>query len=171
MDNAGKTTPAAQNASPARLLRLERNGVDIVAWMEGADEPEPCRLAWLRPIHEPGGAFSVISLRGRHELAMFDSPQSLAEPSRTIALEALAEQYHMPVIHNVTAASTSRGSRTLTVETDCGTRTFALREPHLNIIWLTPDHASIKDVAGNRYDLPSLCALSPKARKLFKSIL
>ena len=168
-DTPAATAPAEK--TPPRLARLERDGVDLLAWMEGAESPVPCRLVWLRPVHEPGGAFSVLSLRDRRELATLPSPDALPEPSRSVALEALAEEYPVPVILDVTAASTHRGSRTLTVETDRGTRSFALREPHLDIAWPTPDRACIRDVAGNRYLIPSLRALPPAARKKFQSIL
>ncbi len=145
-------------------LRLERRGDEVWARCAPGEPPARVRLCRLRPLQAPDGAFSVIA-ENRHELALVERLEDLEPASREVARTALDEDEFIPRIVRVRDTAIRSGTRTWEVDTDRGPRRFLMKDPHLNLLWLTPDQLLLRDTDGNRYAIDSMAALSPACRR------
>lgn len=146
---------------PEIKATLYKKNDQLFARMDGKEDMQ-VGVVWIRPI---SGRGSEISLRGeKEEFAMLRSLDELDPQSRAFALEDLERRYYMPEITAVTHTEAAFGNRYWEVETDRGSRKFAMKNPFLNIRWVTPDEAVIRDVHDNIFHLKSLTGMDPQSR-------
>jgi len=146
----------------ADKVKLKRKGDQVLARMAGRDEV-PVRLVWARPISGRGGEVSVLG-EGKKELLMLDSLDALDPESRRIAEEELEGSYLIPKITTVLKTEANFGNRYWQVDTDRGRRMFLMKDPNINVTWISEDHLVIRDTLGNRYEIESLSALDEASR-------
>ena len=152
---------------PPRLLRKEGR----VFLQLGKDEPEkPVRLVWARPISGRGKEICILDEKKRAVL-MLPGLDALDADSRKIAKEELERGYLIPRITRVISARPRLGHRYWEVETDCGPRRFATRDPRKNVTRITGEHLVIRDVLGNRFEINPFSGLDPESRAQVEMVI
>ncbi len=142
---------------------LERKCDQVVIKYTDTNKEIAVRLVWTRPVSGRGSEVAILNEKGK-ELEMLKGIDSLDERSAAIATEELERRYLIPRITHVNRASAHFGNRYMEIETDRGPRTVLIKDPNANVIWFTNDRLMIRDTLGNRYEIPSLAALSSRAR-------
>ncbi len=107
-----------------------------------------------------------ISLRDAHgvEIGIVEQAQELDQESKRIMKEELERSYFLPKIKDIYNVDDHLNLFTFHVETDRGPRVFEVRNPRQNVRPVGGDRYIIKDVDGNRYDIPKLRNLGPKSQ-------
>jgi hypothetical protein len=143
-------------------VKLEEREGKVLALLDGA-EPVPARVVYSRPMTGSGRDVVVLNEKGE-ALAFVAELGHIDEASRRVAERALEQRYFLPRIVRVISAEVAFGQRTLRVETDKGTRAFALKNVNRNVMWHGEDRLIIRDTAGNRYEIQSLQSLDAASR-------
>jgi hypothetical protein len=128
------------------------------------------RLLWAKPVTGRGTHLSLLDEK-KNEVAFIEDLAQLDSASRSIAEEALHTAYLIPKITCVRHAHLKQGTRFWQVETDHGERYFAVRDQAKNVSWLSEWHVLIRDVLGNRFEIPDLQILDAKSRKEMGKVL
>ena len=157
-------------AEPRQNVTLRRKLDQVLAKSEGCEEEKPVKILWARPISGRGKEISVLGL-DKTEVALIGSLAELDPDSRRIAEEELERRYLMPHITRVIRAEANYGNRYWDVETDRGKRNFVMKDPSVNVTWLTDDHLVIKDALGNRYEIESLSALDTASQAFVQRVV
>lgn len=89
------------------------------------------------------------------EIGAMKQARELDEGSRSLLREELEKAYFMPRIEAVVDTEEKLGVETWTVETDKGRRVFEVRDPRRNVRSMGQHRVIIKDVDGNRYEIPN----------------
>ncbi len=152
-----------------KSLKLEERDGKVLARLDGS-EPVPVRVVYARPVTAAGSDVWILNEKGETQASVGDLGQLDAD-SRGVAERALAQRYFLPRIVRVLSATVAYGQRTLRVETDRGSRAFALKNVNRNVLWLGEDRLIIRDTAGNRYEIRSLGALDPASRDLLRLVI
>lgn len=150
-------------------VKLEERDGKVFARAGGA-EPVPARIVYACPMTGAEGHIGILNEKG-DSIAMLPDLAALDEASRKVAEKALEQRYFIPRISRVISAHVAFGQRTLSVETDKGVRTFALKNVNRNVQWLSDDRVIVRDTAGNRFEIPSLSALDAASRDLLMLII
>jgi len=139
-------------------FRLVRKDGKVLLRFTGEGASIPVIVVWARPVSGRGKEVSLLDEKKR-EVLMLESLDQLDPESRAIAEEGLEMRYLIPEITRVLKAEAHFGNRFWDVETTHGARSFAMRDPNKNVTHLTDDHVVIRDVLGNRYEIPALSEL------------
>lgn len=150
-----------------RLTRTE-NG-DTVATI-GGNTIEVGQITSVFPISNKG---HFISLRDEHgvEFGIIEQAHELDPESKRIVREELERSYFLPRITDVIGIDDHLNLFIFRVETDRGPRTFEVRNPRQNVRSVGGGRYLIKDVDGNRYDIPKLRNLGPKSQNLLSEFV
>jgi hypothetical protein len=143
--------------------RLNMTGPD-------GDERQPVTLVHVFPLSEKEAWISVLDKEG-HEIGILKTLKGLPEESLKIAREELRRRYVVPLIRRVLACRERHDLVEWKVETDRGSATFLTRNVREQVQEPVPNHFSIADVEGNRYDVPDLLALDPASRAFLMQYL
>lgn len=152
----------------APMLEI-REGKLRARW-PGDPEDTPVKLLLARPLTAPDGPVSVVDEQ-KHERALLPAVSAFDPDSRRLAEAELAQRYFRPAVRAVLAVSLSGGNRFVHVTTDRGERRFAMRDPHRNIVWITPDRLLLIDITGTRYEVRSWRSLDAVSRKRLERIM
>jgi hypothetical protein len=150
-------------------ITLSRKLDRVHAAIDGL-EAVPVRVVWARPVTGRGHHVAFLDDR-KVAVAMVPNLAALESASRIIAEEELDRRYCIAVITNVHSAEVISGNRYWDVETDRGRRRFLLREPGKNVVRITPDQLLLRDISGNRFEIPSIVALDPRSRDEIDKVL
>jgi hypothetical protein len=149
------------------MLALYRKLDEIFLRREGREDVA-VKVVFLRPL---SGRDSGVALIGpKEDVETLHDTGTLDADSQRILEEELARSYFIPRILRVCKTDAYYGTRYWEVETDCGRRTFALKNPYVNIRWITPDELVIRDVIGNSFHVPSFAALDPQSKAEFERV-
>jgi hypothetical protein len=149
---------------PARI-RLFRHGAAVRMTIE--DECSVLDLAAraLFPITQTAPAISLRDGKG-DEVGILSTPDQLDHASRQVLAEALSRHYLIPRLTRIRKARERFGVVEWTVDTDRGPRAFTTRNLREELRMPAPGRYLLRDVDGNRYDIPSLAALDPASQAL-----
>jgi hypothetical protein len=100
------------------------------------------------------------------EIGMMREGISLDEESKRILREELEKSYFMPGIESIESMEENLGVASWTVQTDKGERTFEVRDPRRNVRKIGNGRVIVKDVDGNRYEIPNWYRLDRKSLAL-----
>ena len=154
--------PAPSAAVAWRLERAEHGRLDFVdpAGRRHAD------VDVLRafPITAPDGPVSIVAADG-DELAWIDPLSAVAEPLRSLIARELGQREFLPVIERIESVTDGEPTE-WSVVTDRGPRRFTVAHAD-DITHAADGSASIIDVAGVRYRIPSVARLDARSRRLF----
>jgi len=153
-----------------RTVRLIRKLGGVYARFDDSGEERPVRLVWARPVSGRGEEVSIVG-KDKTELMMLKNLDCLDAESRKIAEEELAARYLVPTITRVIRTHPSFGNRYWAVETNLGWRSFVMKDPTKNALWLSRDRVIIRDTLGNRYEIESVSRLDPRSRAEVKKVL
>lgn len=144
-----------------------RNGK---VWATFDDGPAvEVKILKARPVTDPLGTLCALDDK-KKEVATWASLESIPEPSKTVAREALGLRYVTPEITRVLSLRHWAGNYWWQVETDRGPRHFVVKSPHKNIQALGQG-LMIKDVLGNRFLITSIMELDPPSRRHVERVL
>jgi len=99
------------------------------------------------------------------EIGILDDISGLDAASRRIVKEELERSYFLPRIVDVQEVTEELGVITWRVVTDRGPRTFQVRNVRQNMRRIGRGRVIIRDVDGNRYEVPDWTALPPRAQR------
>lgn len=107
-----------------------------------------------------------VSLRDveGEEIGILEQAHELDGQSKKILREELERSHFLPKINDVFSIEERLSLFTFRVNTDKGPRTFEVRNPRRNVRSVGGGRYIIKDVDGNRYDIPKLSNLGPKSQ-------
>ncbi|MBN1671694.1 MAG: DUF1854 domain-containing protein [Kiritimatiellae bacterium] len=145
--------------APFSLIRKQGR----VCLRRAGEEEIPVRIAWVRPLTARGGGVSFLDEK-KKEVALLASLDALDPESAGIVREELAGRYLLPRIVKVRRTHAEFGTRYWDVDTDAGRRTFAMRDPHKNLVWIGEDRVILRDTIGNTYEIESLAGLDKRSR-------
>ena len=105
------------------------------------------------------------------EIGILDSLRKLTPDSRTIVDSELERTYFMPVVTDITDVTENLGLVTWKLVTDRGPRSVDVRNVRRNLRRMGRNRILIKDVDGNRYDIPNRSDLPPRAQSYLERYL
>ena len=114
----------------------------------------------------------------KEEVSKFDMPrpkeigivqdiQKMDPQSRKVAEEELEMMYFIPKITRINRIKSERGSYKWIVETDRGEREFDIRHRE-DIRMLESNRVIVKDIDGNRFEIPNYSRLDPRSRSMLE---
>jgi len=129
------------------------------------DEAEPVivRLVRTRPRTAPDGELVALDVKKR-EVWLWTGLDAMDPASRVVAMAALAERYHEPVITHFDFIQSRFGVWQVSTQTTAGPRRFALRNPERTVETMSDGRVLLRDVNGNRYVIPDSAALDSHSR-------
>jgi hypothetical protein len=145
-------------------------GDRLHARIPGKAEPVQVKVVWTRPVSARGREVSIVG-PDKKEIVLIRDVEELDEPTRDLLRTELERRYGIAVIRRVARCWVRFGNRYWEVETDRGPRVFLIRNPGKNITYLSEDHLLIRDVAGNRFEIPSLAGLDKASRREIERVL
>ncbi len=101
------------------------------------------------------------------EIGIIKDIQKMDPQSRKIAEEALEMMYFIPKITQINRIKSERGSYKWTVETDRGEREFDIRHRE-DIRVIESNRVIVKDVDGNRFEIPNYSRLDSHSRSMLE---
>ncbi len=150
------------------LLRLSKKNDQLYAHINNRAEME-ASLVWARPSSAIGSELSVFC--GNEEVAFLEGVHVLDEESRKIALEELSVRYFRPRINKIIRTDVYIGNRYFRVDTDCGIRSFVIKNPYMDIKTVHKDGMLINDVLGNLYLIPSFSELDKESKVQLEKVI
>ena len=161
-DNAAERTA---DFIPVSAIELRKNrGGDNVAILDGR-EIVLGHILNVFPISNRSHFVSLRDLEG-NEIGIVEQAHELDPESRRILRSELERSYFLPKIQDILSVADHLSIFTFRVKTDKGLRTFEVRNPRRSIRSVGGGRYIIKDVDGNRYDIPKLGNLGPKSQNL-----
>ncbi len=150
---------------PARETKLLRSETgDTYTTIDGRDR----FIGHVLSVFPISNKDHFISLRDEHgvEIGIIEQAHELDPDSKRIMKEELERSYFLPQIEDIYTIDDHLNLFTFHVETDRGPRVFEVRNPRQNVRSVGGGRYIIKDVDGNRYDIPRLRNLGPKSQNL-----
>lgn len=146
----------------ARLRRNESG--DTIATIRGNEH----LIGQIQSVFPISNRHHFALLRDEHgeEIGIIEQAHELDGESRRVLREELERSYFLPQITDIRDIDEKHGVFAMDVITDRGERVFEVRNPRQNIRAVGGGRYIIKDVDGNRYDIPKLRNLGPKSQNL-----
>ena len=119
------------------------------------------------PLSQPNRYISLHDSE-HEEIGLIEDLRQLNKADRAVLREELQKCYFMPRITRILSLEGQFGITQWEVETDRGPVSFALRSRY-DIVSLDGGRVLIKDVDGNRYEIPDYRKLDPKSIALFET--
>ncbi len=146
-----------QYLDPARI-RLQKHGATLRLTIRDRLSVRDLKVYRLFPISDAERYLSLRNGKGE-EVGILRDPGALDEDARALLAEALRRRYLLPVIKGISRAQERFGTVEWRVQTDRGERVFTTRNLRDEVLHPAPQRYLIKDVEGNRYDIPDLALL------------
>jgi len=146
-----------------RLRRDERQRI-MVEFADGRRYAEVV-VTHAFPVSRPGRCVLLREPGGR-EIGLIANTDGLDRESQEVLETELDRSYFMPRILHVRAIEEEFGIATWHVVTDRGPTRFQVRARSESIWPLGGARYLIKDVEGNRFDIPSLLELDSRSRAI-----
>ncbi len=153
-----------------KKFTLCRKQSQVLLLPEGKKDEIPVKIMWVRPLTGKGKDISFLD-KDKKEVAMLHDMETLEPISRGIVIEELEKRYLIPKIKRIHKTRAEYGARYWDVETELGRRTFAMREPHRNIVWVNKEKVILRDTIGNRYEIEHVSALDKASRREFEKMV
>lgn len=119
------------------------------------------------PLTSPGSLIALCDRSG-NEIGVLLDPSRLDEESHATLQQELQIAYFIPKIQRIKVIREEYGVTHWEVETDRGPRTFDLQSRY-DIRALGQDRFIVRDMDGNRYEIPDMNALDPESRSLLET--
>lgn len=150
----------------ARDVRLRRDERQRIA-LEFSDGRRYAEVVVTHafPVSRPGRCVLLREADGR-EIGLIANTDGLDRESHEVLEAELDRSYFMPRILSVDRIEEEFGIATWHVVTDRGPTRFQVRARSESIWSFGGGRYLIKDVEGNRFDIPSLSELEPRSRTL-----
>ena len=123
------------------------------------------RVVRCFPLSDPERHLSLRDAQGR-EFGVVADPRQLAPAAQALVAAALARRYLLPAIRQILSARERFGVVEWQVMTDRGRRHFSTRNLREEVVSPAPHRFILKDVDGNRYDVPDFTRLDRSSQAL-----
>ncbi len=153
------------DAATARFARDSRD--DQVHMIVNNREYAVGNVAMAFPLSSRTRMISVRNREGQ-EIGILDDLSRLDDASRAIVDMEMEKAYFLPKVSDVFDVREELSIVTFKVETDRGPRTFQVRNVRQNIRKIGYVRFVIRDVDGNRYEIPDFNALSPRVQRMME---
>jgi len=165
-----ETDSTAAFVVPARAVRLRRDpDGHVVLHRDGRDQ-RVGRITAAFPLSRPDRLLSVRDADGK-EICLLDGLGDLDDESLRIVREEQERSYFMPQITDVRRIHEEMRVAEWTVVTNKGPRVFHVRSVRQNVRRIGARRFVVKDVDGNRYEIPDWMRLRAAAQKLLEPYL
>jgi hypothetical protein len=148
-------------------ISVRRDRDSVLAAAQGS-EPLPVKILWMRPVSGAGKEISVLNDKG--EVAFAGSPAELDTESLVIASDELSKRYFYPLITRIRKTEVYLGNRYFHVETDCGPRSFIIKNPYIDIRPVGVDGMLIRDCIGNFFKILSVAQLDKRSQQELEKV-
>jgi hypothetical protein len=158
------TTMELRFLDPARL-EFTHDGTELRVTLTDEFSVLDARVVRIFPISDPDRQWSVRDAKG-NEIGILSEPARLPAAARRLVEEAVGRRYFLPVITRIVSARDRFGSTRWKVETDHGPKSFITRNLREEVLTPAPGRYLLKDVDGNRYDVPDVGRLDAAGQGL-----
>lgn len=142
---------------PSRL-EFTRDGTELRVTLTDEFSVLDARVVRIFPISDPDRQLSLRDAKG-NEIGILSDPARLPAAVRRMVEEAVDRRYFLPVITRIVSARDRFGSTRWKVETDHGPKSFITRNLREEVLAPAPGRYLLKDIDGNRYDVPDVTRL------------
>jgi hypothetical protein len=173
---SGMGTPLPSEASgnlrflDGTEMNLRRQGSRLQIRRDWNEDWTDVSVVRLFPLSEPWRWVSVLDSVGR-EVGVVRDLAELPRDVRRALRDELNRRYLVPQILKVTAATDKYDLVEWVMETDRGPITFMTRNLREQAQRPLPEHLTMMDVDGNRYDIPDMGDLDPDSLRLLETRL
>ncbi len=156
---------------PAQLQLRREAGVteglclDIAGSKADASYPD-ISVHFMFPLSSPGQLVTFCDRNGK-EIGVITNAQQLDRLSREILQQELERAYFVPKITRILKIKEEFGLVHWEVETDKGPRRFQVQSRY-DIRAMGGGRHVVRDIDGNRYDIPEVDALDAQSRNLLE---
>jgi len=157
------------DAAAARFDRDPADDAHVLMTVDGTTQ-HVGSVTMAFPLSDRARMVVVRDREGR-EIGVLDNLSKLHQDSREIVEAEIEKAYFLPRITNVNDIEQDLNLVTWSVETDRGPRTFHVRSVRQNIRRIGRARLVIRDVDGNRYEIPDTRALTPRGRRLVEEYI
>lgn len=149
---------------PSRL-EFTRDGTELRVTLADEFSVLDARIARIFPISDPDRQWSVRDAKG-NEIGILSDPARLPAAARRLVEEAVDRRYFLPVITRIVSARDRFGTTRWKIETDHGPKSFITRNLREEVLAPAPGRYLLKDIDGNRYDVPDVSRLDAASQGL-----
>jgi hypothetical protein len=153
----------------SKEVRIRRSSGGELVLERVGEEPRVVKPVRALPITEPNAWIGLLDDKGK-PLHMVRSLKELDPDSRALLEAELERLYFLPKILRIDAISEEYGVLRLEVVTDKGPRSFEIRSRE-HIRFLPDGRILLRDLDGNRYEIPSVDHLDARGRMLAEVFL
>ncbi len=114
------------------------------------------------PFDAPDEYISVLDMDGK-EYGIIRALSDFEGEARALIEAELERKYLAPVITKILSLKDKMGFSYWDAETDCGKRSFTMRDTYRNLFHNSENGVVLTDVDGNRYLIPDVLKLDPKS--------
>jgi len=151
------------------MNRIARNGAGDLVLERAGEEPQMVKPVRALPLTEPDAWIGLIDEKGK-PLHMVRSLKELDPDSRALLERELERLYFLPKILRIDQITEEYGVLRLEVDTDRGPRAFEVRSRE-HIRFLPDGRILLRDLDGNRYEIPRVDDLDAHSRGLAEVFL
>ena len=152
-----------------KMNRIGRNTLGELVLEREGEEPRVVKPVRALPLTEPDAWIGLIDEKGK-PLHMVPSLKELDPESRALLERELERLYFLPKILQIDQIIEEYGVLRLEVDTDRGPRTFEIRSRE-HIRFLPDGRILLRDLDGNRYEIPGVDRLDVRSRTLAELFL
>lgn len=150
-------------------IRIRRNNLGQLLLEREGTEPLPVKPVRALPLTDPDNWIGLVDEKGK-PIHMIRSLKELDPDSRAVLERELEQLYFLPKIVRIDEIVEEYGVLRLAVQTDRGPRAFEIRSRE-NIRFLPDGRVLLRDLDGNRYEIPCLFRLDARSQSLAQSYL
>jgi len=150
-------------------IRITRNSQGALVLEQPGEEPRPVKPVRALPLTDPEHWIGLMDEKGK-PLLMVESLASLDPDSRELLSRELEQTYFLPKITCIQSIFEDYGVLLVSVETDRGSRNFEIRSRE-HIRFLPAGRILLRDLDGNRYEVPCIQDLDPRSQTLAQGYL
>ena len=137
--------------------------------LDSGEKAHGIKLSLAFPLTDRRSFLRVCDSHG-NEIGFIRNIDALSEESQKVVERELERIYFIPKIVKVNAILDKFGIRTWDVETERGHRVFDVQGRD-SIRFIGPSHLLVKDVDGNRHEIPSLSSLDAQSRQAMQTVI
>jgi hypothetical protein len=150
-------------------IHISRNNLGELLLEREGEEPRTVKPVRALPLTDPDDWIGLMDEKGK-PVHMVRSLAELEPDSRAVLQQELERLYFLPKILCLHDISEEYGVLRLVVETDKGPRTFEVRTRE-HIRFLPHGRILLRDLDGNRYDIPCIGEMDAHSRVLAETYL
>jgi hypothetical protein len=146
------------------MLRISRNSLGELVLEREGEEPRVVKPVRALPITDPAHWIGLMDEKGK-QVHMVRSLKELDPDSQEVLSQELDQAYFLPKVRRIHQINEEYGVLRLDVETDKGPRTFEVRTRE-HIRFLPEGRVILRDLDGNRYEIPRMADLDTHSQML-----